>query len=155
MSQPYVFCDHTFSLINLLTTSREVNVDENYESRSATVDNFDLYGSRMNEKKWCNENDFLAHLSGLETMPLIDFAKQFKAVKGKIGVALGSKPRCPVFSPDINSVNPKHPDYWKYCLVSLLKYKPWLNQKQCVYNGESALQLDLKDVSVPEKEKIL
>jgi len=61
----------------------------------------------------------------------------------------------PVFLPDIVNCQDEHDHYWKYCLISLIKTKPWCENIQSVYGGMNDIPENIDDIQEEEKKLIL
>ena len=164
-SSSIVECSHTITQMNLFpahakvdrTGHADAHLDELVVKKTSPVD---LYGARMSPNLWkatetCNHYQKASEKFQLETMPLIEFFKHFRVLKGQIVLKLtGKKKEILKFSPQVKC-NINSPDYWRYCLVSLIKYKPWFTFKEFVFDGaEGALHYKLLETP-PEVQRAI
>ena len=156
LSTPIVECSHSFTLFNLLPAYKSLNAHrpldkENYDpskEKAFKLSPVDLYANRMCWEHWKLFDAFERHTVGngsftLQSMPLVEFIKRFKLHGQKIREKIdSSKPQVYTFSPDVKCT--KGDDHWRYCLVSLMKRKPWIGYKEQVFDGrKGSLECDL------------
>ena len=157
LSAPYVECSHTFVNINLFNGARFIEEDDVGVYKENLLD---LYAKRMQKDSWrettnCNEEI-------LRDMNLNSFLTLFQTYKQKnkkvkiVPRRLASKPVVPVFSPDVGYFcHPTHSQYWKYCLVMLIKEKPWVGHMATVFGSDNESLLNVDEVSDVQKNAIV
>ena len=149
LSLPLVMCSHRFTKINLnddcnlldvgdTITNRDDN-EYSAENRNMTIQSIvTMYGKRMIRESWSSEKSYADNLSSLDAMNLRDFCSKFRIgqrgnLKNKIVV--DKKPNfVAIFYPSKNSY-PNSDDYHEYCMYNLIKFKPWIGEKESVYGG--------------------
>jgi len=90
-------------------------------------------------------------------MSLVTFVLKYMIRLGKITTRSSStriKEVIPVFSPDVHCFNIDHPLFWQYCLLSLIKYKPWEGNISTTY-GMTLDHVSLDEYTDDEKVRII
>jgi hypothetical protein len=120
---------------------------------SRKIDIVGLYTLRMLEEHWNRFDEYASEV--VEHLSLYTFVRRYKRVGKKISVIRqNSKPAVFRYSPEVKCVR-ESPDYWKYCLVSLLKHKPWINHRENVYwYGENTLPIQLSATNAEVRSHI-
>jgi PIF1-like helicase len=139
MSQPTVYCSHTFFKVHLDNNQAEVVVDGDAgeQGESATkVTLMDAYEQCADSQLWANEAEFAAFCETDNEIPsLRDFCHQFQITRrGKIAPRISTQVIIR-FMP-VHREPPGTPNYWKVCRYALIKYKPWCNRNQSSLWGD-------------------
>ena len=92
----------------------------------------------MIRDSWSSKKIYDKNLSSLDTMNLRDFCAKFRIsqrgnLKNKI-VYDEKLNFVAIFYLSKNSY-PDSDDYYKYCMYNLVKFKPWIGEKESVYRG--------------------
>jgi len=155
VSSQYVVCSHIFEMINLTGNLRRINTMEDGDESCLVQNIIDLYSERLVAVNWKNIVSYREVRSSLLTMNLHDFIKLYKKIGGKIEKRdKKSKPLVVVFSPTVKSDEHGN-EYWKYCYLSLMKRKPWINFSENVFNGNKGCLPLMSEPSESVKENIL
>jgi len=164
LSTPYVFCDHQFGSVNLFSGHRSVDINsiDNAENQITRDNTLDLYSKRMNLSSWDDPDTYHSRIESLPEMNLFTFLIYFTTYKRRnrsvklIRRKSLTKPVVPIFLPDVGHCSEvDHPHFWKYCLVMLIREKPWVNNYETLYNIHSTLKEYIDDVSDDDKLLII
>lgn len=146
MSEPYVVCSHKFTTINLKSLVRKVNI--NGEGNAYVRNITDLYSERLQKPHWRDQTLYETVKLTLPNMPFSSFVDKYLAGKdSKIARRSNDNSHtvC-IYSPEYKSKSTLN-TYYKYCWVSLLKYKPWQNYVESLFGDEndknSCIDMDL------------
>ena len=153
LSAPYVECTHTFSNINIFSGARLV---EAYTPNLTRENLLDLYAKRLKKSAWGDMSDCNPEI--LKEMSLQRFVEAYYASKkGKIlPLRPSSKPVVPVYTPDVAYFcKPDHNNYWKYCLVMLIREKPWVCHMSSVFGSDNDAVLEIESISKDQKKAII
>lgn len=126
MSEQYVHCSHKFVTINLKSLIRKVNMNRNGTNGALSKNIIDLYAIRKSRENWRNKtlcdsiNDTLNDLSLTQFVEIYIAGKDSTIVKK----TKDTTKTITIFSPEFKTSKESN-TYYKYCWVSLLKYKPW------------------------------
>ena len=97
-----------------------------------------MYGQRMIRDSWCSEKMYDENLSSLDTINLRDFCAKFWIsqrgnLKNKI-IHDKKSNFVAIFYLSKNSYLDSD-NYYEYCIYNLVKFKPWIGEKESVYGG--------------------
>ena len=149
-SLPLVVSDHSFIKINLMNDNSVIEPDE--EAGDGTLSSrmtiIDAYAIRLDEASWKKPQEYLQAMGeGLPTMSLNSFCQKYTIGKrgsncrNKIALHRNKDKWVARFYPQLPS-NANSPDYFKYCKLQLIRYRPWVGDY-----GEAAGGVD----STPEQ----
>ena len=97
-----------------------------------------MYSQQMIRDSWSSEKMYDENLSSLNTMNLRDFyAKFWIGQRGNVKnkTIYNEKSNfVAIFYPSKNSY-PDSDNYYKYCMYNLVKFKPWIGEKESVYGS--------------------
>ena len=92
----------------------------------------------MIHSSWVNDQVYDQYISTLENMNLRDFCANFcVAQQGQLHnkICRDKKPNyVAIFYPNKSSY-PRSDEYSEYCMLELLKFKPWVGDKESVNRG--------------------
>ena len=148
MSDQYVYCSHKFTTINLKSLIRKVNVNSNGLGNALVKNIVDLYSLRKVQNNWRNKNLYDAIAQNLSNISLFEFVEIYSASKDSTIMkrSVDTSHTISIFSPEFGP-SKNSSSYYKYCWVSLLKYKPWENFTEITFGDitdkDSCLDMDL------------
>ena len=128
MSDQYVYCSHKFTTINLKSLIRKVNINSNGLGNALVKNIVDLYSMRKTKDNWRDKNLYDTVIQNLSNMSLVEFVEIYSAGKDSTIVKRSgdTSHTISIFSPEFGPSKISS-SYYKYCWVSLLKFKPWEN----------------------------
>lgn len=164
-STPYVQCSHGFLKVNFLSNLRRVRLesvptDPNFQREEMAGDVgasnpndapaiaksiVDLYGERLNIHAWKDVQEFARNNINdeLGVMNFNSFVIKFLCTKlNKIAARENNKKLIPSFSPTFNS-DAAGKNYYKYCWIQLLKFKPWNGYQESLLPDETSARLEI------------
>ena len=154
LSNPTVFCSHTFPKIHLDDKNRRVQPsdgagnDDEASKRVTLMSLVEAYKCRMDNSKWLSKDDFNANEDQLEGLSLARFGLdatvgQRGAHRNKIKLRPRDSKVVLMFMPDLPS-EPGSPTYTNYCRYSLMKHKPWEDDPNTLWGGADATEKEIQ-----------
>ena len=137
MSIPLVVSDHSFTKINLLNDNSVIEPDEEAADGDGALSSrmtiIDAYAVQLDEESWKKPQEYLQAIDegGLPTMSLNSFCQKYTVGKrggncrNKITLHRNKDKWVARFHPQLPS-NVNSPDYFKYCKLQLIRYRPWV-----------------------------
>ena len=159
LSNPTVFCSHTFPKIHLDDKNRRVQPsdgagnDDEASKRVTLMSLVEAYKCRMDNSKWLSKDDFNANEDHLEGLSLARFGLdatvgQRGAHRNKIKLRPRDSKVVLMFMPDLPS-EPGSPTYTNYCRYSLMKHKPWEDDPNTLWGGADATKKEIQKPGPP------
>ena len=158
MSDQYVCCSHKFITINLKSIIRKVNINSEGQENALAKNITDLYAVRNAHNNWRDQALYTKISHTLPTLSFAKFVEKYIAGKdSKIAKRTGDATKTiPIFSPEYKSTTTLN-TYYKYCWVSLIKFKPWEGFIESLFgNGDdkdSCINMD--NIEVPIQLRII
>ena len=155
LSLPYVFCSHSFYNVNLSSMLRKVNVEASDPAAPAVLSNLlDLYGARMDAASWESQEMFATASPSLLNMCLTSFVRQFtRSKEARITARKGKGDCIPLFTPEYKSTRGEN--YYKHCLVALLRFLPWTGIPETVFQGVAGQCHSMDTIPGPQRDDII